>query len=94
MITIGVNAIENYLINIEIIYWFFKQILNTKTLLLLFETIFQLLPPLHQHSTSLLGEHGPNRTGDLKPLYHRRAAAAAAAAAALVVSYLAVRPGE
>ena len=90
MITIGINAIENYLINIEIIFWFFKQILNTKTLLLLLETISQLLPPLHQHSTSLLGEHGPNRTGDLKPLYHRRAAAAAA----LVVSYLAVRPGE
>ena len=91
MITIGINAIENYLIdNLEIIYWFFKQILNTKTLLLLLETISQLLPPLHQHSTSLLGEHGPNRTGDLKPLYHRRAAAAAA----LVVSYLAVRPGE
>ena len=89
MITIGVNATENYLINIEIIYWFFKQILNTKTLLLLFETIFQLLPPLYQHSTSLLGEHGPNRTGDLKPLYHRRATAAA-----LVVSYLAVRPGK
>jgi hypothetical protein len=86
MITIGINAIENYLI----FYWFFKQMLYTKTLLLLFETIFQLLPPLYQHSTSLLGEHGPNRTGDLKPLYHRRAANAAA----LVASYLAVRPGE
>jgi hypothetical protein len=69
---------------------FSNKYYTQKTLLLLFETIFQLLPPLHQHSTSLLGEHGPNRTGDLKPLYHRRAANAAA----LVASYLAVRPGE
>jgi hypothetical protein len=69
---------------------FSNKYYTQKTLLLLFETIFQLLPPLHQHSTSLLGEHGPNRTGDLKPLYHHRAATAAA----LVASYLAVRPGE